>query len=76
MTDARAERPAVTRRNLLRLGGAAIPAAALLGRGTTRAQAAPASLRLAERHRRALLPPRPRGAVRVLTHPDHRVASS
>jgi glyoxylase-like metal-dependent hydrolase (beta-lactamase superfamily II) len=49
MTDARAERPAVTRRNLLRLGGAAIPAAALLGRGTTRAQAAPASLRLAER---------------------------
>jgi L-ascorbate metabolism protein UlaG (beta-lactamase superfamily) len=49
MTDARAERPAVTRRNLLRLGGAAIPAAALLGRGTTRAQAAPTPLRLAER---------------------------
>jgi hypothetical protein len=32
MTDPRPERPAVTRRNLLRLGGAVIPAAALLGR--------------------------------------------
>jgi hypothetical protein len=52
MTDARPGRPAVTRRNVLRLGGAAIPAAALLGRGAIPAQAtAPASapLRLAER---------------------------
>jgi L-ascorbate metabolism protein UlaG (beta-lactamase superfamily) len=50
MTEFHAERPAVTRRNLLRLGGAAIPAAVLLGRGTTPAQAAPARLRLAERN--------------------------
>jgi hypothetical protein len=34
MTDARTARPAVTRRNLLRLGDAAIPAAALLSRDT------------------------------------------
>jgi hypothetical protein len=40
MTDSHPGRPAVTRRNLLRLGSAAIPAAALLGRGTTPAQAA------------------------------------
>jgi hypothetical protein len=37
-----AARPGVTRRNLLRLGGAAIPAATLLGRGATSAEAAPA----------------------------------
>ena len=49
MTDARPGRPAVTRRNVLRLGGAAIPAAALLGRDSPPAQAAPAPLRLAEK---------------------------
>ena len=49
MTAARPGRPGITRRNVLRLGGAAIPAAALLSRAATPAQAAPAPLRLAER---------------------------
>jgi len=49
MTAARPGRPGVTRRNVLRLGGAAIPAATLLSRAATPAQAAPAPLRLAGR---------------------------
>jgi L-ascorbate metabolism protein UlaG (beta-lactamase superfamily) len=44
-----AARPGVTRRNLLRLGGAAIPAAALLGRGATPAEAASTPQYLTER---------------------------
>ena len=49
MTAARPERPGVTRRNVLRLGGAAIPAATLLSRAATPAQAVPAPLRHAGR---------------------------
>jgi hypothetical protein len=48
MTDhSRPGQPAVTRRNLLRLGAAALPAAALLARVRPAAKAAPAAPRQA-----------------------------
>jgi hypothetical protein len=65
MTDARTARPAITRGNLLRLGGAAIPAAALLVRDTIPAEAArPAPRQTPAADPQAPVPERPVGPRR------------
>jgi len=69
MTDAQPGRPAVTRRNVLRLGGAAIPAAALLSRAAAPARHRPRHPVRAGRRRRRVIRPS-RSATRCVTGRD------